>query len=69
MYSLFKDNFWAVDLTETQLINTFSKKIRFLLYVIDIFSKYPCVIPLEDEKGTTTTNPFEKTFKSNPKRI
>ena len=32
--------------------------ICFLLCVIDIFSKYPIVIPLTDKKGITTTNKF-----------
>ena len=37
-----------------QLINKFNKGIRFLLCVIDIFSKYAWVIPLKDEKGIKT---------------
>ena len=72
MYSLFKDNIWAADLADMQSVIKFNKIIRFLLYVIPIFSKYPCVIPLEDEKGTTTTNPFEKNWdesKSNPSKV
>ena len=42
-----------------QLINKFNKGIRFLLCVIDIFSKYACVIPLK-EKSTAITNSFQK---------
>ena len=41
------------------LINKFNKGIRFLLCVIDIFSKYAWVIPLKDKKGTTITNAFQ----------
>ena len=33
-----------------QLISKFNKSIRFLLCVIDIFSKYTWVIPLKDKK-------------------
>ena len=33
-----------------QLISKFNKGFRFLLCVIDIFSKYAWVIPLKDEK-------------------
>ena len=36
-----------------ELISKFNKGIRFLLCVIDIFSKYAWVIPLKDKKGTT----------------
>ena len=43
-----------------QLINKFNKGIRFLLFVIDIFSKYAWVIPLKDKKGMTIVNAFKK---------
>ena len=39
-----------------QLISKFNKEIRFLLCVIDIFSKYVCVIPLKDIQGNTIRN-------------
>ena len=38
--SYFLDNIWGADLADMQLISKFNKGIRFLLYVIDIFSKY-----------------------------
>ena len=41
-----------------QLISKFNKELRFLLYVIDIYSKYGWVIPLKDKKGITITNAF-----------
>ena len=51
-----------------QLLNKFNKGTRFLLCVIGIFSKYAWVIPLEDKKGTTITNVFQKIIdESNPK--
>ena len=40
MYSTFKDNIWGVDLVDMQLMSKFNKGFRFLLCVIDIFSKY-----------------------------
>ena len=43
-----------------QLISKFNKRFRFLLCVIDIYSKYAWVVPLEDEKAITTTNTFQK---------
>ena len=42
------------------LINKFNKKFRFLLCVIDIFSKYARVVPLKHKKGITITNAFQK---------
>ena len=43
-----------------QLISKSNKRIRFLLCVIDIFSKYAWVIPLKDKNGTTVTNACQK---------
>ena len=47
-----------------QLISKFNKGIRFLLCVINIYSKYAWVIPLKDKRGITITNAF-KTFQKN----
>ena len=43
-----------------QLISKFNKRFRFLLCVIDIFSKHAWVVPLKDEKGVGITNAFQK---------
>ena len=43
-----------------QLISKFNKEFRFLLYVIDIYSKYAWVIPLKDKKRITITDAFQK---------
>ena len=47
VYSTFKDNIWGVDLADMQLLSKYNKGIRFLLCVIDIFSKYAWVVPLK----------------------
>ena len=60
IYSGFKDNTWGADLADMQLISNFNKGIRFLLCVIDIFSKYALVITLEDKKGISIVNAFQK---------
>ena len=55
-----------------RLISKFNKRMRFLLCVIDIFSKYAWVIPLKDKKGVTITNAFQKLLnesKRKPKKI
>ena len=51
VYSTFKDNIWGADLADMQLLSKYNKGIRFLLRVIDIFSKYAWVVPLKDKKG------------------
>ena len=58
VHSSFKGNIRGADLTDMQLISKFNEGICFLLYVIDIFSKYTWVVPLKDKKGITNTNAF-----------
>ena len=41
-----------------ELVSKIDKGIRFLLCVIDIFSKYAWVVPLKDKKGITIVNAF-----------
>ena len=43
-----------------QLINKFNKGFRFLLYVIDTFSKCARVVSLEDKKGVSIVDAFQK---------
>ena len=45
-----------------QLISKFNKGFRFLLCVIDIFSKYAWVVPLKDKKGVSIVDAFQKTL-------
>ena len=60
VYLHFIDNIWRADLADMQLITKLNKRIRFLLCVINIFSKYAWVTPLKNEKGNTITNAFQK---------
>ena len=43
-----------------QLISKLNKGFRFLLCVIDIFSRYAWVVPLKDKKGVSIVNAFQK---------
>ena len=68
VYSAFKDNIWAADLADMQLISKFNKGFRFLLCVNDIYSKYAWVVPLKDKKGISIVNAFQSILnKSNRK--
>ena len=60
MYSAFKGNIWGVDLVRMQLISKFNKGCRFLLCVINIFSKYAWAVPLKDKKGVSIVNALQK---------
>ena len=45
-----------------QLISKFNRGFRFLLSIIDIFTKYTWVVPLKDKKGVSIVNAFQKTL-------
>ena len=47
MISSFRDNTFGADLGLIQLISKYNKGIWFLLYIIDIYSKYACGCPFK----------------------
>ena len=53
VYSQFKDNIWGVDLADMQSLSRKNKGIRYLLCVMDLYSKYAFVVPLKDKKGNS----------------
>ena len=70
--SLLIGNIWAADPAHIQLISKFNKGIRFLLCVINIYSKYARGITLKDKKYITITNAFQEILKestSKPNKI
>ena len=60
VHSPFIDNVLGIDLANMQLISEFNRGIRFLLCVIDIFSKHAWAISLKDKE--TIANAFSKVF-------
>ena len=72
MYSSFRDNIWSADLADMQLLSKFNKGSRFLLCVIDTYSKYARVAPLKDKKGVSIVNAFQiilKEYNRKPNKI
>ena len=55
VYSGFEEN-----IIDMQSISKFSKGLRFLLCVIDIFSKYAWVVTLKDKQGIIMVDVFKK---------
>ena len=51
-----------------QLLSKSNKGFRFLLCVIDIFSKYAWVVPLKDKKGVSIVNAFQKILKESNRK-
>ena len=51
-----------------QLTSKLNKAFRFLLCVIDVFSKYAWVVPLKDEKSISIVNAFQKILKESDRK-
>ena len=68
VHSSFRDNIWGVDLADMQLLSKFDKGFRFLLCVINIFSKCVWVIPLKDKKGISIVNAFQRILNDSQRR-
>ena len=60
VYSGLNNNIWGADLADMQLISKFDKGFRFVLCVIDSFSKYAWVVPLKYKKGVSIVPAFQK---------
>ena len=68
VHAAFKDNIWDADLADMQLLSKYNKRIRFLLCVIDIFSKYAWVVPLKDKKGISIVKAFQSILKQSNRK-
>ena len=71
VYSSFRDNIWGVDLADMQSLSKYNKGVKYLLCVIDLFSKYAWVVPIKDKKRTSIVNAFRKIISKQrkPKKI
>lgn len=57
------DDIWSADLVEMIPYARFNKGYKYLLTVIDVFSKYGWIIPLKTKGGIGVTNAFKELFK------
>ena len=64
------DNIWAADLVEMGKFSKWNKGIKYLLMVIDVFSKFGWIHPLKDKRGQTVADAFRSIFpKRKPKKL
>ena len=61
------DEIWCSDLVEMQQFSKWNKGYRYLLMVLDVFSKYGWIVPLKDKKGETVTEAFKTILKEGRK--
>ena len=57
------DEIWAADLIDMQAFSKDNKGIKYLLNVIDIFSKFVWIIPLKQKTGQEVANAFSRILK------
>ena len=48
VYARFKDNIWAADFAEMESLPLMNKDVKYILCVIDVFTKYVWVKPSKD---------------------
>ena len=56
------DEIWAADLVDMQSFSKFNNGIKYLLMVIDVFSKYGWIVPLKSKTGFDVANALSKIF-------
>ena len=61
------DEVWCSDLVEMQQFSKWNKGFRYLLMVLDVFSKYGWIVPLKDKKGETVSEALKTILKEGRK--
>jgi len=62
------DKIWAADLVEMQAFSKSNRGVRYLLTVIDVFSKYGWMLPLKDKTGKSVADAFKQIFKKSKQK-
>ena len=55
-----KDEIWSADLVDMQAFSSLNKGFKYILTVIDVFSKYAWAVPIKDKSAASVTKEFEK---------
>ena len=64
------DDTWQMDLMDIQNISNSNKNFRYILIIIDVFSKFAWAFPLKSKEGASVYNVLAKLFKKRkPKKI
>ena len=53
---------WEADLLDVQNVSKFNDNYKYLLTVIDVFSKFLHVVPLQFKTGQTVASAFQSVF-------
>ena len=58
------DQQWQADLADMSKMSKSNDKFRYLLCIIDVFSKFAWVVPIADKTGKTLVNAFKLVLKN-----
>ena len=61
------DETWCSDIVEMQKFSRWNAGYRYLLMVLDVYSKYGWIIPLKDKKGETVAEALKTILKEGRK--
>lgn len=62
------DDLWQIDLMDMQNISNFNRKHKYILAVIDTFSKFAWCVPITTKTTDNVIKAFEKIFKGTKRR-
>ena len=57
------DDVWEMDLADLSTVSKYNENYKYILYVIDIFSRYDWSVPLKDKTGTSITTALKYLFR------
>ena len=64
------DDIWAADLVDMSPFSRSNKRYKYLLTVIDVYSKYGWIVPLKTKTGKEVTQAFRRLFHNgHPSRL
>ena len=63
---LYKDETLSADLIDKSSLSKYNNNSKFILTVIDIFTKYAWAIPLKNKSGLSITNGFKIVLSEHP---
>ena len=63
---LYKDETWSADLIDKSSLTKYNNNYKFILTVLDIFTKKAWAIPLNNKSGLSITNGFKIVLGEHP---
>ena len=62
------DEIWAIDLASMESISSYNNEYKFILCIIDVFSKYAWCVPLNNKSAITVLDAVKEVIKKSGRR-